>query len=191
MARDKCGVHMATNEPTPEAASPQVPFWPWPLHHHYVYAAKFLCGELKRDGPEAPVQPGSYSTAINVHNPHALPIGIRKKAVLLYDARRPEDAVERPTPPVHRDCPVFKELGPDFGLEIDCRDIREVLLATAAGQAGPPWPVFIKGWVVIETLRDAPLDVVAVYTVAPLGSKGQQPVSITTDRVPGTRVFGF
>jgi hypothetical protein len=31
--------------------------------------------------------------------------------------------------------------------------------------------------------------VVAVYTVAPLGTKGQQPVSITTDRVPGNRVF--
>jgi hypothetical protein len=182
---------MATTEPSPEAASQLIPSWPWPLHRHYIYAAKFLCGELKREGPEAPVEPGSYSTAINVHNPHAVRVGIRKKAILLYDARRPDDAVERPTPPVHRDCAVIKELGPDFGLEIDCRDIREVLLTAASGEAGPPAPIFIKGWVVIETLRDLPLDVVAVYTVAPLGTKGQQPVSIATDRVPGNHVFGF
>jgi hypothetical protein len=174
----------ATEQP---AAPP--PQFPWPLFFRYVYAAKFLCGELKRAGPEGPVEPGSYSTAINVHNPHAHSVGIRKKAILLYDGRHPEEAVERPTPPVRRECPVIKELGPDWGLEIDCRDIREVLLTTAAGEVGPPAPIFIKGWVVIETLSDAPLDVVAVYTVAPLGTKGQQPVSIATDRIPGNRVF--
>ncbi len=135
------------------------------------------------------MEPGSYSTAINVHNPHGFPVAIRKKAILLYDARHPEQAVERPIPPVHRDCPILKELGPDFGLEIDCRDIREQLLAAGPGQPGPPAPTFIKGWVVIETLSDVALDVVAVYTVAPLGTKGQQPVSISTDRIPGNRVL--
>ena len=179
---------MATPEqPAAQAAAT----FAWPLFFRYVYAAKFLCGELKRTtGPEGPVEPGSYSTAINVHNPHAYRVGIRKKAILLFDGRKPEEALERPMPPVHRECPVIKELGPDFGLEIDCRDIREVLLADTAGQGGPPAPVFIKGWVVIETLSDAPLDVVAVYTVAPLGPKNQpQPVSIATDRIPGNRVF--
>jgi hypothetical protein len=182
---------MTSTEPT-SPMQPQAQQFPWPLFFRYVYAAKFLCGDLK-GGPataaEGPVEPGSYSTAINVHNPHGFRVGIRKKAILLYDSRHPEQAVERPTPPVHRDCPVIKELGPDWGLEIDCRDIREELLAAAPGQPGPSPPTFIKGWVVIETLSDASLDVVAVYTVAPLGTKGQQPVSISTDRVPGSRVF--
>jgi len=182
---------MATTEPA-SLTHPQPQQSPWPLFFRYVYAAKFLCGDLKGGtaaASEGPVEPGSYSTAINVHNPHGFRVGIRKKAILLYDARHPEQAVERPMPPVHRDCPVLKELGPDWGLEIDCRDIRGVLLAAASGQPGPPAPTFIKGWVVVETLSDAPLDVVAVYTVAPLGTKGQQPVSISTDRVPGRRLF--
>jgi hypothetical protein len=168
-------------------ASPPLP---WPFFTRYVYAAKFLCGQMKpRAGREGPVEPGSYSTAINVHNPHAHAVAIRKKAILLYDGEKPEEAVEQPMPPVHRRCPVIKELGPDWGLEIDCRDIRDVLLAAAPDQPGPPAPVFIKGWVVIETLLTAPIDVVAVYTVAPIGTKGQQPVSITTERIPGNLVY--
>jgi len=63
-----------------------------------------------------------------------------------------------------------------------------VLLRDANGP-GPQAPVFIKGWVVVETLVDAALDVVAVYTAEPLGpaSAQGQSVSIATDRVPGTR----
>jgi hypothetical protein len=178
---------MATVEPGQTQASAQL--FPWWLLYRYVYAAKFLCGRLDATAAGGPVEPGSYSTAINVHNPHSFPVALRKKAILLYDASRPEDAVERPTPPVHCECATIKELGPDYGLEIDCPDIRNVLLATSPGQAGPPAPTFIKGWVVIETLSDVPLDVVAVYTVAPLGTKGQLPVSIATDRVPGNRVL--
>jgi hypothetical protein len=175
---------------TTEAATGHT--WPWPRFFRYVYAAKFICGELKQTAAarEGPVEPGSYSTAINVHNPHAFPVAIRKKAILLYDASHPEKAVERPIPPTHRECPVTKELGPDYGLEIDCPDIREVLLAPAPGTTGPKAPTFIKGWVVVETLIDAPLDVVAVYTVTPLGPRGQpQPVSIDTERVQGNRIL--
>jgi hypothetical protein len=176
---------------TSDLGQPQTPAaqFPWWLFYRYVYAAKFLCGDLKATAAGGPVEPGSYSTAINVHNPHGFRVAIRKKAILLYDARHPEEAVERPIPPVHGECTTIKELGPDYGLEIDCPDIRNVLLATSPSQPGPPAPTFIKGWVVIETLADLPLDVVAVYTVAPLGTKGQQPVSISTDRVPGNRVL--
>ena len=42
-----------------------------------VYAAKFVCGVFDPDGTidthpevEGPVRPGSYATAINVHNPN-------------------------------------------------------------------------------------------------------------------------
>jgi hypothetical protein len=163
------------------------PPWP-PQRFHYVYAAKFLCGIFKPSGREGPVEPGSYATAINVHNPQAHPVAVRKKAILLYNGERPEEALERPTPPARAEETVVRELGPDWGLEIDCADIRAVLLRDATGQPGPPAPVFIKGWVVVETLADAPLDVVAVYTVNSEERAVQVAPSIVIDRVPGARV---
>ena len=164
----------------------------FPWRFKWVYSAKFLCGELTRTEFEGPVQPGSYATAINVHNPHSHPVVLHKKAVLLFDGRHPKEAVERPIPPAHSDRPVIKELGPDWGLEIDCRDIRERLLRTGPDQAGPPAPTFIKGWVVIETLSDHSLDVVAVYTTQAEGAAAPgEPPSIAIDRVPGNRVLLF
>jgi hypothetical protein len=166
---------------------PQFPWPPWPQRFHYVYAAKFLCGDLKPSTREGPVQPGSYATAINVHNPHGHAVAIRKKAILLYDADRPERVAERPTAPVQGEQPILRELDRDWGLEIDCTDIREVLLRDAAGNPGPAAPIFIKGWVVVETLADLPLDVVAVYTSDPQERGVQAAPSIATDRVPGIR----
>jgi hypothetical protein len=174
---------------TEQAPSPWPPWPPWPRPFHYVYAAKFLCGVLKPSEREDPVEPGSYATAINVHNPHAHPVPIRKKAILLYRGDHPEEAVERPTPPVRREQPVVQELGEDFGLEIDCNDIRQVLLRDAADDQVPRAPQFIKGWVVVETLTDMPLDVVAVYTTRPHESGVQAAPPIATDRVPGTRTL--
>jgi hypothetical protein len=160
---------------------------PPPSRFHYVYAAKFLCGILKVSGREGPVEPGSYATAINIHNPHAHAVAIRKKAILLYNGERPEEAGERPTPPVSGEETLVRELRPDWALEIDCADIRQVLLRDATGQPGPPAPVFIKGWVIVETFTDLPLDVVAVYTTDPQERGLQSAPSIATDRVPGTR----
>ena len=76
----------------------------------------------------------------------------------------------------------MKELGPDWGLEIDCRDIRELLLEVVPGQPGPKAPTFIKGWVVIEST--SPLDVEVVYTAQ--GLKGG--LSLATERVHPTKV---
>jgi hypothetical protein len=170
----------------PEHIWPPFPWPPRPQAFHYVYAAKFLCGEWKERELEGPVEPGRYATAINVHNPHTDSVAIRKKAILLFDGSKPQDANERPLPPTRREEPVMRELRPDWGLEIDCRDIRETLLREPSGEPGPPAPTFIKGWIVIETLSDSPLDVVAVYTVVPAGE--QPPVSIATDRVAGNRL---
>jgi hypothetical protein len=142
-----------------------------------VYAAKFVCGTMPQLPPaeEGPVEPGSYATAINVHNPDPREVAsFAKKAVLLFNEAGKEEGFEVPKPPSERR---GAQLGPDFGMEIDCRDIRLELLK---GQA-PPAPVFIKGWVVIES--PLPLDVVAAYTVrAPNGT-----VSIATDRVSPTQ----
>jgi hypothetical protein len=130
----------------------------------FNYAAKFVCGEFDKLSdpanpavPEGPVKPGNYQTAINVHNPNSILVGLRKKAVLLFAGAAPSDETvfEEPKPPGQF---FGAELPPDFGLEIDCQDIRRQLL----GPVPPPAPVFIKGWVVI--LSAAPLDIEVVFT---------------------------
>lgn len=130
-----------------------------------VYAVKFLCGNFPGNpnaSVEGPVKPGNYLTAINVHNPNNISLTFRKKAILLFQADAPLLPPETPMKPGE-----FKTvtLPPNWGLEIDCRDIRTVLLP------GPPPPIFIKGWVVIEVpggqggqVNPLPLDVTAVYT---------------------------
>jgi hypothetical protein len=145
----------------------------------YVYAAKFVCGvmpEPSQPTADLPVEPGSYATAINIHNPNAKPVNFAKKAILLFEASGStlEKLFETPKEPSPKR---GAELGPDWGMELDGRDIRQELLS---GQA-PPAPVFITGWVVIESV--GPLDVVAVYTVRASGN-----VSIAIDRVIPTRL---
>jgi hypothetical protein len=128
-----------------------------------VYAVKFLCGSfLPEPAAEAewPVKPGNYLTAINAHNPNRRSVSFRKKAVLLYRADSPSKP-EEPMPPGD----LFPaELGPDYGVEIDCNEIRRKLLAGAVSAS-----TFIKGWVVFEvpdrTGSDPlQLDVTAVHT---------------------------
>jgi hypothetical protein len=129
-----------------------------------VYAVKFVCGDFRPtpptvppDGVEYPVKPGNYYTAINLHNPNSSPIGFRKKAVLLYRADKPP-AAEIPQPPGKL---YDAKLEPDWGFEIDCPDIRNVLLNGLV-----PAHTFIKGWVILEVkgADPLPLDVTTVYT---------------------------
>jgi hypothetical protein len=125
-----------------------------------VYAVKFLCGELFQAAGtalEGPVKPGNYQTAINVHNPNNTPVPFRKKAVLLFpQLQNPTgEQFEVPQPPGE----FFPaQLRPDWGMEIDCRDIRQKLLDL------PPDSHFIKGWVVIEVEDGTLLDIAAAYT---------------------------
>jgi len=133
-----------------------------------VYAVKFLCGSFLPktptpipDGVEGPVKPGNYLTAINVHNPNRDTVGFRKKAVMLYRADKPPEPEQPMQPGAMRDA----SLRDDWGLEIDCADIRSKLL----GDIAPAAPTFIKGWVIIEIggatkEEPRPLDVTAVYT---------------------------
>lgn len=136
-----------------------------------VYAVKFLCGNFlpkiitspPTDGvAEYPVKPGNYLTAINIHNPNWAQVTVRKKAVVLYRAdatTQPMEAVMGPKQDL-----INVELGPDYGFEIDCPDIRVKLLNGAISA-----PTFIKGWVVLEVWGNIltlpkPIDVTAVYT---------------------------
>ena len=195
-------------ETPPEAVPPPPPEIAQPpdMERLIVYSAKFLCGPAF--GKEG-VQRGSYSTAINVHNPHNGTVILHKKAVIANREDDPRGKIS-----------AFRrvKLGPDEAIEIDCIDIVDLLgsqqtptrltapsleIATPAQEEEPEpatatldtsaiRPVtsligFIKGFVVIYST--APLDVVAVYTAStPVGFSLDveylSPSTVTTLRVP-------
>ncbi len=107
----------------------------------FEYAVKFVCGKAEGDV----VAPGTYFTAINVHNPGTRGLGFRKKFAVALPGERPG--------PVSRFFDA--KLGPDQAFEIDCRDIL---------QRSETHSSFLKGFVVLQTAQE--LDVVAVYTAA-------------------------
>jgi hypothetical protein len=107
----------------------------------FQYASKVVCG--KSDG--SVVAPGTYFTAVNIHNPLYRRVQFRVKVAIALPGLRPG-----PVSPFHD-----VELGADEALEIDCADIYKL-----AGIDGE----FLKGFVVIESAAE--LDVVAVYTGA-------------------------
>jgi hypothetical protein len=159
-----------------------------------VYSAKFLCGEYQpnaADQREGPVKPGNYQTAINVVNPTRTTVSFVKKAVLLFDSRQPPPpgVFEQPMPPRQRFQAVLK---PNWGMEIDCADIREFLLGFPPILPGSP-PQFLKGYVVLETFQSGHLlDVVAAYTshtfrVSTTGVPEPEGFATDIERVVGTR----
>ena len=126
----------------------------------FQYAVKFVCGK----SAGTVVAPGTYFTAINVHNPTYTEIRFRAKIAVALPGLKPG--------------PVSKffdaRLGPDEALEIDCPDI----LRHAETRAE-----FLKGFVVIQS--NVELDVIAVYTAA--GRDGQVE-TLHTERVPPRRL---
>jgi len=152
-----------------------------------VYSAKFLCGPAL--GGEG-VQPGSYSTAINVHNPHNDTVYLFKKAVIAQREDQPRGRIS-----------AFRKvvLRPDEAIEIDCIDIvrffgaaqetgvtapsqqTQTVLQTTAVRPVTSAVRFIKGFVVIYAT--APLDVVGVYTAStPVG------FSLDIEQIPRSTV---
>ncbi|MBI1884790.1 MAG: hypothetical protein HYS09_00460 [Chloroflexi bacterium] len=110
-----------------------------------LYVVKFVC--VPEVGPAAgAVVPGTYKTAINVHNPNPDPVPFTKKAVIA----KSEDLSRGPISTIKN-----LTLNPDKALEIDCADIKNVLFAGKTQAVG-------KGFVVIET--SVQLDVVSVNT---------------------------
>ena len=133
------------------------------------YAAKFVCGvppaaEVTRGA----VNSGNYTTAINIHNPNSGGLQFKKKAVLSL----PEGVTPHPPSNV-----VTDTLNSDFAEEVDCANIRKLLGITSATS-------FIKGFVVL--ISPAELDVVGVYTAAPLTSTGGPGSVATLEVVPVT-----
>lgn len=108
----------------------------------YQYVVKFVCGRAGAN--TGVVAPGTYFTAINVHNPNERGFEFRKK----FSIALPGEKAGR----VSRFFDT--KLGPDEAFEIDCPDILRHLDAEG----------FVKGFAVIESKQE--LDVVAVYTAA-------------------------
>jgi len=157
----------------------------------FRYSVKFVCGqsqELKpcieyRDGsgntgwscPEGTVPAGAngaqvvrglYATAINVHNPR-FPnppddgtVAFAKKVAfaLPWQKSGPVSSFERAI------------LKPNHAFEVDCEEIAEIYQDLVPRGTGtpPPFPVFLKGFLVIMSPAD--LDVTAVYSSRPLDS---------------------
>lgn len=122
----------------------------------FQYAVKLVCGQ----SAGTVVAPGTYFTAMNVHNSTYKEMRFRAQIAVALPGLTPS--------------PVSKffdaDPGPDEALEIDSPDIFKHAETTAA---------FLKGFVVIES--DVELDVVAVYTAA--GKNGQVD-TLHTERIP-------
>ncbi|HEX8663586.1 MAG TPA: hypothetical protein VF744_06110 [Beijerinckiaceae bacterium] len=127
----------------------------------FQYAVKLVCGEVAAATGGAPVAPGRYWTAINIHNPDKCrQAHFRWKVVVAKPLGQTVDV------PVYQR-PVV--LDPDTALEIDCPQVIRTL----------PDLKFVKGYVVLES--DVKLDVVAVYS----GSSGSSAAnSFHMERVP-------
>jgi hypothetical protein len=110
----------------------------------YGYPAKFLCGTYTL--PWNSTVNVELRTAVNVHNPTADTVTIRKKAV--------QALTEFESPGQIGSFHSFA-IPPDGAFEIDCADIEDLLALE------PPAPAFLKGFVVIESPVE--LDVVGVY----------------------------
>ena len=143
----------------------------------WQHAVKFICGESGGTSDASfPVLSGTYATEINVHNPNSHIVRgnvstrggpstsatfsptFRKKVLVLEQTTGGGvlEAPQEPSPWLRPD-----QLRPDWGLMIDCLDIRSHLL----GDDPRSDQNLLIGFVVIEARGRLPLDVVATYTV--------------------------
>lgn len=148
------GVSLTVTTVTPKPADP--------AGGQLAYSAKFLCGTVPHDpaNPQAPplpfnMVPGTYLTSVNVHNRTFTTVDfIRKKAVQIL----PEDVFPRGQVSQI----VNDTLGPDEGLQVDCRIIKSLIFP-----GSPPFlptDPLMEGFVVVLMPQDL-LDVVAVTTL--------------------------
>lgn len=159
----------------------------------FRYSVSFVCGQAQEPKPcvefrdiqgrtswlcpessvpaganGAPVVRGLYATAVNVHNP-ALPRGTNDGTVIF--AKKVAVAL-----PWQKSGPVSRfqraVLKSNHAFEIDCEEIAAMYLNSVPGgtSAPPPFPVFLKGFVVV--MSPVELDVTAVYSSRQLGGGG-------------------
>jgi hypothetical protein len=134
----------------------------------YEYAVKYVCGTNVRPTLSPAVAPGTYYTAINVHNPSGEAVPFVYKVVIA-----PIGA-----PGGHTPLSAPFRLGEDGATDVDCTMITRALDAASIPH-GPFW----TGFFVIQSPTE--FDVVAVYTTA--ASRTGPVTGIQTERVPVRR----
>jgi hypothetical protein len=99
------------------------------------------------------IRPGTYATAINIHNPSLgqTPVTLHKRAVV---------ALGETATPVAPSAFQTYSLGAGYAVEVDCADILTLLNSSLVLSTG-----FVKGYVTI--VATSQLDVVGVYTSEP------------------------
>jgi hypothetical protein len=129
--------------------------------YRYQYAVKFLCTANIRGTSQTStaVLPGIYQTAVNIHNPNARPVRLRKKLAVRSGQISPF---------------VNGQLKPDEATSVDCSQVQSFGIHFIHG---------IEGFLVIESTLS--LDVVAVYTA---GGQGAEVASIDVEHVPERRL---
>ncbi len=121
-----------------------------------VYSAKFVCGTISDsitvsplESSGQPLAPGTYFTAINIHNPNEDVAEFARKAVVTNSQGPVSARIGRLS---------LDTLGPNEGIEYDCSEISGLLELDSL-------PEFLKGFVVIRISPHTELDVTAVYTL--------------------------
>lgn len=167
--------------PPPIPSAPPDPPKPVPEHvdrprpcTEFQYAVKLVQGKSPALTNTSFIAPGSYYTAINVHNPSTCKTVTFRWKVALTDVDGRHDSRIF----------AFREarLRPDEAVEIDARDVAQATNIAL--------PRFIKGFVVIESPCE--LDVVPVYTAIPLGqgptATPSPNLAFHTERVPARKI---
>jgi len=128
------------------------------------YTAKFMCGTAMAASTPM-VQPGTYSTSVNIHNPHDT---VFSKQTSTTFAKKAVLSLPEGTAFVQPSAFVTDTLPNDFAEEVDCKVIR----ATLGSSAPSPPPAFIERYVVVIIPTTNPaggfftneLDVIGIYT---------------------------
>ena len=130
---------------------------------------RLVCGVLNNPV----VAPGTYFTAINVHNPQAGTVVFKTKVAVALPSTSPGPEVkqlpEGPLGEITRFIP--GRIGPDQAFEIDCPEDTPRSRSRASAS--------FKGFVVLEVPEE--FDIVAVYTAA--GATGRVE-TMEIERVP-------
>lgn len=126
----------------------------------FQYAVKFLCTSNIPGTSQTTtsLQPGSYTTVVNIHNPNSKPAGFRMKLAL---------ATSTEIDPPLISTFIKETLKPDQATKVDCSRVGEFGLQLIHG---------FEGFLVIESTLS--LDVVAVYTAAKKGGDGVESMDV-------------
>jgi hypothetical protein len=145
-----------------------------------TYSVKFICGtQPKCDCECMAVRPGSYSTAISIHNPSSRDVEVSKRFVPVIFAGAAVGREPRSSKPRAEDRIVLPPHGATMD---DCCRITELLFGAPVGSATPLTVGFL------EITASADVSVTAIYTAGALedGSGGCAP-SISVETIVGLR----